>query len=469
MRRASPVGSGPRAESPLDQTLSPALTSSTATSAQWDGPLTVTTALDADRAAQALGGVVQDQASSHPDGRVPLLSNSPPVNDATAIPLHDLDRSRILSLDGTILASFDSTDDLYKVQYPLPNHVQLDDEFDSHHALLHDGAASVTVPPAPPQASHKYLIVQVTPILLIAVVGSMVSGWVFDTVQTWPSFVEISELFILVSVLMNLKGNLEVNLSSRLSTLANLGELDNKSTRASIVLGNMVLLMFQTLVTGLVAGVLASVLGMIQLTPSPAQTEAAAHFTFLHNHGLARAVMVTVTSMLSSFVGSLLVGIMICVTIFLSHHLGIDPDNVAIPLTASFGDMTTVVLLSRFGQGLFDLQTLSIHFTRRNPNVAPLMGAGWPPLVFALGMTGISGMILKAHVTKFHALAVLLPVFNGTVGNVSTIYASRISTHLHAGAEERYGAVFLLLTLAKALTLRLWKWNYDPDNYTNPF
>jgi hypothetical protein len=62
------------------------------------------------------------------------------------------------------------------------------------------------------------LVTQSTPSLLCAIVGSIMMGVVFDKVQFWPAFVKIEELFILVPVLLNLKGCLEMNLASRLST-----------------------------------------------------------------------------------------------------------------------------------------------------------------------------------------------------------------------------------------------------------
>ncbi|KAJ1968594.1 hypothetical protein IWQ62_001150 [Dispira parvispora] len=192
--------------------------------------------------------------------------------------------------------------------------------------------------------------------------------------------------------------------------------------------------------------------------------------------------------------------------------------------------MSTVILLSRIGQGLFNIRSVAalvplfllmvtllgvcFYLTRGNKQVASLMYAGWPPLIFALVATSIAGVLLRTHVHTFAALAPLLPVLNGTIGNVCTIYASRISTHLHAGTCERYNPVmwilfsinlpvhwfFLLfvhilhlahgsldwklwclyttacaiimlgmLLLARYLTVGLWKRNYDPDNYTNPF
>jgi hypothetical protein len=62
------------------------------------------------------------------------------------------------------------------------------------------------------------LISQSTLSLLASVVGSVMTGVVFDQVQFYPAFTRIAELFILVPVLLNLKGCLEMNLASRLST-----------------------------------------------------------------------------------------------------------------------------------------------------------------------------------------------------------------------------------------------------------
>jgi hypothetical protein len=64
------------------------------------------------------------------------------------------------------------------------------------------------------------LVTQSTPSLLCAVVGSVMTGVVFDQIQFWPAFARVGELFILVPILLNLKGCLEMNLASRLSTSA---------------------------------------------------------------------------------------------------------------------------------------------------------------------------------------------------------------------------------------------------------
>ncbi|KAJ1658734.1 hypothetical protein IWQ61_002068 [Dispira simplex] len=409
-----------------------------------------------------------------------------------------------------------------------------DEDLESILSLLQMDPAPVVVTTNQKQQSNRYLVVQITPILLIAVAGSMVSGWLLDGAQTWTAFRYVSELFILVPIMMNLKGNLEVNLSSRLSTLTNLGALDNPANRLSIIMGNIFLLLFQTLLTSFVAGILSALIGALS-PPSQAALDTLVEGSlpldpFLIPDSAYRFFTVVVTGMLTAFAGSAVIGMFSCITIYISYRCGVDPDNVAIPLTSSFGDMSTVVLLSRIGQGLFNIRSVAalvllfllmvvllgacFYLTRRNKRVASLMYAGWPPLIFALGATSVAGVLLRTHVHAFAALAPLLPVLNGTVGNVCTIYASRISTHLHAGTHERYNPVmwvlflinlpvhwfFLLfvhilhlahgsldwklwllyttacatmmlgmLLLARYLTIALWKRNYDPDNYTNPF
>ena len=76
---------------------------------------------------------------------------------------------------------------------------------------------------------------------------------VLDTVQHWPVFVEISEIFILVPALLGLKGNLEMTLASRLSTAANLGKMDTRPAAAALILGNLALVQCQGIVVGLLA------------------------------------------------------------------------------------------------------------------------------------------------------------------------------------------------------------------------
>lgn len=81
---------------------------------------------------------------------------------------------------------------------------------------------------------------QTVPSILLSMVGSVLAGEVLarfkvpfsvsfpagqlaelgpiPSAQTWPVFLRVEELFILVPILLNLKGNLEMNLAARFST-----------------------------------------------------------------------------------------------------------------------------------------------------------------------------------------------------------------------------------------------------------
>ena len=54
-------------------------------------------------------------------------------------------------------------------------------------------------------------------------------------------FVHNPAIFTLIPALLGLKGNLEMNLSSRFSTQVNIGMIKDKETSVTAVLGNLAL------------------------------------------------------------------------------------------------------------------------------------------------------------------------------------------------------------------------------------
>lgn len=71
----------------------------------------------------------------------------------------------------------------------------------------------------------------------------------------------VDELIMIIPVILNLKGNLEMNLSARLGTAANLGDLDNADSRRQLILGNLTLLQVQAAVVSFVAACVSFLLG----------------------------------------------------------------------------------------------------------------------------------------------------------------------------------------------------------------
>lgn len=79
----------------------------------------------------------------------------------------------------------------------------------------------------------------------------------------------IDELIMIVPVVLNLKGNLEMNLSARLGTAANMGQLDDSGAQRKIVFGNLALLQVQATVVAFVAACVAMFLSLFVPKVSP--------------------------------------------------------------------------------------------------------------------------------------------------------------------------------------------------------
>ncbi|KAI9245862.1 hypothetical protein BDA99DRAFT_543509 [Phascolomyces articulosus] len=357
---------------------------------------------------------------------------------------------------------------------------------------------------------------QALPSLLMSVVGLVAAGWMMDIFQHWDVFVQVSELFILVPVLLNLKGNLEMNLAARFSTSANLGDLDNPGTRNSLVWGNLSLIQVQALIAGSIAGMFSFFLGVLEHPDEPAT--------------VSESILIISSSMISATVSSFVLGVFMCLLIIVSRKLKIDPDNIACPMASSLGDVVTLGILAGCAQalsvsvdstlslGLFIAMVFSIPFFARavwkNKHVRELLYSGWSPIIFAMLISSFAGLVLERYVEQYKGLAMLTPILCGLAGNLGSIYASRISTCLHAGAQEKYTLVewtllgmnipvqilFLVLTwildlghldftlafaltyfivsmlstlialkMGKYMTLTFWKRGYDPDNYVLPY
>lgn len=77
----------------------------------------------------------------------------------------------------------------------------------------------------------------------------------------------------------------------------------------------------------------------------------------------------------------------------------------------------------------------------RNTHVKDLLFAGWTPIILAMVISSLAGILLEAYVEQYKGVALLTPVLIGLAGNLGSIYASRISTCLHAETKENYNSV----------------------------
>eukprot|EP00918_Siedleckia_nematoides_P055226 GHVU01120461.1.p1 GENE.GHVU01120461.1~~GHVU01120461.1.p1 ORF type:complete len:524 (+),score=27.86 GHVU01120461.1:192-1574(+) len=269
---------------------------------------------------------------------------------------------------------------------------------------------------------------------MVAGLGMVAAGMVLDIVQHWDVFEDVSEVFILVPALLGLKGNLEMTLASRLSTQSNIGNMDSPKEQWKMIGGNIALTQAQAIVVGFLASVAAMVFGWIP------------QGKFNLHHGLLLAA----SSMATAAVASFILGSVMVAVILLSRRCRINPDNVATPIAASLGDLITLTLLSGFASLLYksiDTQPwiapviiimliavtpLWCIISHRNSYTQEVLYEGWTPVIGAMVISSIGGLILDFAVSRFKGIAVFQPVINGVGGNLVAVQASRLSTALHS-------------------------------------
>ncbi|EDS33760.1 conserved hypothetical protein [Culex quinquefasciatus] len=267
----------------------------------------------------------------------------------------------------------------------------------------------------------------------IAGIGTIGAGIILGRVEHWKVFAHVTELFILVPALLGLKGNLDMCLASRLSTQANLGNMTGYREIVHMIVGNIALVQVQATVAAFIVSVFAIGVG------------AAMNGRFLFDH----AMLLTASSMFTATSSCFVLDFVLVAVILLSNKLKMNPDNLATPLAASIGDVVSISLLSFIASLLFEhldthlwitfvvvtcyfiLLPFWVFLVIRNKYTRPVLTTGWVPVLSALFISGLGGLVLDTAVGIFNGFVVFQPIINGIGGNLVSVQASKISTMLH--------------------------------------
>lgn len=208
-----------------------------------------------------------------------------------------------------------------------------------------------------------------------------------------------------------------------------------------MILGNLILVQCQ----GIVVGFLASLVGMAMGWLPEGK--------FDIDHGLLLCASAVVTASIASFaLGVVMIGV-----ILLAKRFKCNPDNVATPIAASLGDVTTLGLLAWISDVLYNhmleqkqtalivivayflVLPLLFYLSYKNEHTCLVLCTGWTPVLSAMLISSGGGIILDKAVEHFKGIAVFSPVMNGAGGNLVAIQASRMTTYLNKATNSLFG------------------------------
>ncbi|XP_030382230.1 solute carrier family 41 member 1 isoform X2 [Scaptodrosophila lebanonensis] len=283
------------------------------------------------------------------------------------------------------------------------------------------------------QEKWSTILIQVSIPFLLAGIGTIGAGIVLGRVEKWYVFQSVSELFILVPALLGLKGNLDMCLASRLSTQVNLGNMTSRKEVTRMIVGNIALVQVQATVASFLVAMFAVSVG------------AAMNGSFYFDH----MMLLTASAMFTATSSCFVLDFVLVAVILFSAKYRLNPDNLATPLAASIGDVVSISLLSFIASLLYEhikthlwitfivvacylvLLPMWVFIVLRNSYTRPVLKSGWVPVLSALCISGLGGLVLDAAVEVFNGFVVFQPIINGIGGNLVSVQASKISTMLH--------------------------------------
>ena len=209
--------------------------------------------------------------------------------------------------------------------------------------------------------------------------------------------------------------------------------MESISGRKKIWLGNLNLVMFQSITAGMLAGLFSCFLSWLYDS----------NLTFL------RSILMIVVAAATTATTSVISGFFLFLILQIFKKFKISSDDYIGPLTNSIGGFMSLFILALYA-GFFYLwlgswfgviamicllviaNTVFYSKAQRNEAVGTLTSEGWPSMLFSLLMTGLSGLLLQKFISEYQGVfALFLPVFTGVTGNFAGIYCSEAMTHLH--------------------------------------
>lgn len=300
--------------------------------------------------------------------------------------------------------------------------------------------------------SHGYLnlnfplIIQSIPSLLISLIGLCLAGNVLDKSQ----FLDVAKYYpilLISNCILSFKGNTELIFAMHLSTLSQVSGLKlKKYLRFSI--DNGCLVFAQSIIIGLTVGLL----GMAK--------------NIFSGHFIADILFRIITiSTVASITSSIIVMLILIPSTIMAVKVGINPDNIVLPVISAFGDFVVVKLIIFFLNLFVNLSMskctilmflilailpIPVYISAISKRRVPLQSLSI--LMITYGLSTTSGYSVQYFSKKHPVLAPATPIFCGLSGSISYIYLNKKMTAIANQVRFNRKKIFVSLVLISIIT-----------------
>ena len=265
--------------------------------------------------------------------------------------------------------------------------------------------------------------------LLLALVADSIAGYVMN--RNLSVFVAIPGLLMVLPALIDMRGNIYGAFISRLSSKLHLGEIKSmkdKEVKEGIH-ASQFLAFSMALVVGLFAGIYAFYGSgnafYILLIPA----------VILLTHVFTTSILTPTAAYLS----------------VKTYEKGWNPDNVGVPLISSIGDLTSVsflimsaiflvyyiihpTLISIIAAVILGYVVYLGYRSLKSKNGKKVIVQSAPVLMLVAFMELITGGLWEAN--KIGIILLILPAVLETLGNIGSVFSSRLSSFIYLGMIE---------------------------------
>ena len=273
------------------------------------------------------------------------------------------------------------------------------------------------------------LIKESLPALLIAIVADSIAGYIMNL--SIGVFLAVPGLLMMIPALIDMRGNVYGAFISRLSSALHLGEVENlRDKRIKIEIGTTKSLAYSAaLIIGTVVGIYISFTTgnyfFILLLPG----------IILITHLFTASILTPLTA----YIG------------VKTFQKGWNPDNMGVPLISSIGDMVSVIFIifvavlflhiSNFPFAVTTIIILTLIYvvllirkSLKEETGKKIYLQSMPILVVIAFLELITGSMWENN--KIAIILLVVPVVNETLGNIGSIFSSRLSSFIYLGFVE---------------------------------